>query len=1851
MITIRPWPASRTLAAVGCLVATLLTHLPLPAGEPLVVGLARVDITPTGPIRLNGFAARGGESRGVRQPIAAKAIAIGGGNDGSAPVVVITVETLGIPEALSERLAARLAPHGIPRARLALCATHTHSSPMIRDCANTLFGEPIPTDEWARVLAYSADLEAKLEQVALAALADRRPATLARATGRLDFAFNRRTPGGPVDHDLPLLVIREPDGSLRGLLATYACHCVTLADPLVSGDWAGYAMHHLERRHPGCLAMVSIGCGADANPRGGVVGGDAEVADILGREMADEIDRLLDTDPEPVDAAPRATFDRISLPLAELPDRAGWEARAGEAGAIGHHARVQLERIDRGETLATEIRYPIQTIAFGDSLAWVFLSGEVVVDYARRLERELDGKRLVIHAYANACPGYVPSERILAEGGYEGGQAQIYYDLPGPYAPGLEDRIVAAVHRRLGDRFPAPSDTSRTGGVAPLEPSQARATLRVPPGFHVELVAAEPMIESPVALAFGPDGRIWVAEMADYPSGTPDGRPGGRIRRLEDVDGDGLPDRSTIFLDGIPFPTGVTPWRDGVLVCTAPDILFARDTDGDGRADQREVIFTGFATHNFQARVNGLEFALDGGLEGSCGLFGGEITSLRHGTVTSLGARDFRIDPDAGTIEPAAGSSQQGRVRNDAGDWFGCTNSVPAIHFPLLEAWLRNNPDAAARRTAVPIVSSPGPGQLFPISTQVLFELSGPAGRSTAACGLGVYRDDLLATPEGGAFTGDLFTCEPVNNLVHHQRPVPDGVTFEGSRVAGEETREFLASTDPWFRPVQIRTGPDGALWVVDMYRYVIEHPIWIPEGTRARLDLRAGADRGRIYRIVPEGRALRPVPSLDRLPPSELVRAFDTPNGTVRDLVQQVLQWHGHADADTVAGLTHLAAESPIAAVRLQALATLANLGRVPGTLLRRAMSDGDPAVRRRGVRIVHAQGGMHDDETLTEAVIGLATDRAAAVRLEVAAAAAAIPPTKAARILIGLTEQDGGDDFFAAAIAGSLGTTIADDVIASLRERWRAEGALSPPLEALLGAAAATATPEAFAALLISARDAALAAPTAGEIERLAGLIAAGRRRADPPAPATDETPWIELIDVCRNLLADDGADRSLRAAAARLLGHGPWIGVPATESLLAALGPRSEPALRPEVWGALRTDGRAEVAGGILARWSTLAPTARQEALALLLERPSWIGPLLEAVRDGTVGPAEFDLPTRQSLLDHPDDVLRALAVAVLAPAPAGDRGALIGRHAAAIDRHGDPTRGGVVYRRHCAPCHSVAEVGYPVGPDISSHAGKPVEAFLVSLLDPHRAVDPRYEAYVVILDDGRSLTGTIGEETASGLTVLAAGGKREVIRRSAITELHGTGRSLMPEGFERELTPADVNDLWAWLGERRPAPKVLVGNAPAKTLVDGSTPTALPASRAEIRGGEIVFESQFGNVGHWHGDADSVCWAIEAAAAREVDVWGEWACAPGSAGNRLRIDGVIPPIVATVGSTGGWDRYALVRLGSAVLEPGAGTIVVRSEGALRGALVDLRAIHLVAGGESPTAVGPVEGAASGPPDPSGPPEAIAAWLLDAPPDAAAREGIIGALVTGQGADPAAVIGALVASLPEGDSQPEEYRRIPTLWSIAVAVGRQGDRDRWRRVLSMTLPADGDPLAHWQAVVIGGGLVNGAGLVGRWPGDDLSEALGDEPALAARWHRLLAQAAAMADDETVPDGTRYDALRIVALDTADSALPKLRRFLRPDVSAELQMGAVSGLADMRHDDATEALVGAVAWLSGTNLDLALDALVRTPERAQALLDALAEGTVPAALRGDRRVRGLVDHPAPEVAERARAILDDVR
>jgi hypothetical protein len=423
--------------------------------EELLAGVGRADITPSGPIWLVGYASRKKPSEGVDQPLSAKALTIQEGQ--GKPLVLITADLIGFPRSVAEDIASRIEKeYQIPRANVLLVASHTHTGPLL---AGNLSGMiDLAPKDMETVETYTRKLPEKILAAVSEAMKTRRPARLVFGRGQATFAVNRRVfrpggvnfgvnPDGPVDHEVLALRVEGPEGDVRAVVFGYACHCTTLGGDYyrIGGDWAGYAQEYLERTYPGATALFVTGCGADANPE---PRGKLAFARQHGLEMAGAVSQALRGARISVGGPLRAAFDRAELPLAPLPSQEEYRKRAGDKDVfVRRHARRFLEMLERGERLPTSYPCPVQVWQFGNDLTLVALGGEVVVDYAARLKRELKGTNLWVAGYANDVFAYVPSVRILLEGGYEADYNLIYYGLPTRFSNRVEDVLVQKVHQ------------------------------------------------------------------------------------------------------------------------------------------------------------------------------------------------------------------------------------------------------------------------------------------------------------------------------------------------------------------------------------------------------------------------------------------------------------------------------------------------------------------------------------------------------------------------------------------------------------------------------------------------------------------------------------------------------------------------------------------------------------------------------------------------------------------------------------------------------------------------------------------------------------------------------------------------------------------------------------------------------------------------------------------------------------------------------------------------------------------------------------------------------------------------------------------------------------------------------------------------------------------------------------------------------------------------------------------------------------------------------------------------------------------------------------------------------------
>ena len=910
-----------------------------------------------------------------------------------------------------------------------------------------------------------------------------------------------------------------------------------------------------------------------------------------------------------------------------------------------------------------------------------------------------------------------------------------------------------------------------SGGIEPDDSIQAMGTeaslaaFHIREGFRIELVAAEPLVMDPVALDWGPDGRLWVAEMADYPLGVDGkGKPGGRVRFLEDTDGDGRYDRSVVFLDGLNFPTGVKVWKDGVLVTAAPEILFAGDTNGDGRADVRKVLYKGFSEGNQQLRVNGLRWGLDNWIHCASGAHhggyakGNRVISLGTGKTIVLGSRDFRIRPGAGLLDPQSGPSQFGRNRDDWGNWFGVQNSHPLWHYVLRDHHLRRNPWFVSPDPKNQVVRPANPRVYTAKSPQKRFHSFEQSGRFTSACSGMIYRDELLF-PRGSE--QHAFTCEPFHNVVQHNIISRKGVTFSARRDPAESKLDFIASKDRWFRPVMVRTGPDGALWVVDMYRYMIEHPQWLPKKGQDELRpyFRHGQQHGRIYRVFPAEAGPRKWPRLQGSAPEELVSYLEHPNGWVRDTAQQLLVEARGGKA--LEGLRRLARSSKVALGRLHALCTLEGLGQLDVPTLEAALEDSQPGVRRQAVRL---------SAKIKPVLLVGREDADPSVRLELA-----VGVSQGADIARLAADKD---PWIAAAAMSSIDS---GNVLAALEASLH-----SPALFSSLGAQAVSWKKGAEAAGLLERYLS--VAKTSDKLR----LAEAWLKRADPrSAPAA----VLDVVDVAETLAFDRSIAGELRVAAIRLLNLVPGRAEVSVQKLLSA----SED-FEIQAAAVRRVIGIKPLLEG----WPRYGPGLRAEILAMVLGRKEWAAGLLDAVAAGKVRPGELDSSTRQRL-GALGPGIRSRVEKLLPTSP--DRLAVLNRYRPALDLEGDPGRGRLVFEKTCAACHKLGGLGREAGPNLAALTNKTGEFLLQSIIDPNAAVEARFGLYVAATRDGRTFSGMVVSETGTQLSLVGSDGRKMDILRGDLVEFKSMGVSFMPIGLERDLSAGDLADLIRFVQKAR------------------------------------------------------------------------------------------------------------------------------------------------------------------------------------------------------------------------------------------------------------------------------------------------------------------------------------------------------------------------------------------------------------------------------------------------------------
>jgi putative membrane-bound dehydrogenase-like protein len=985
-----------------------------------------------------------------------------------------------------------------------------------------------------------------------------------------------------------------------------------------------------------------------------------------------------------------------------------------------------------------------------------------------------------------------------------------------------------------------------------LNPDEAAKTFRAADGFQVEQFAAEPHLASPVSISFDADGRAYVAEMLDYPFIRTEKMfgpfPEGQVRLIEDSDGDGKVDKSTVFATGVWLPISVLAWDGGVLVAAAPDILFLKDTDGDGRADVRKVILTGFDTSQDLYRVNGLLWGVDGWIYargvGDTPIHWGDDPG---GPALSTKGMNFRFKPKEKKFEPVSGmSSCVGLTQDDWGHLF-FTNSAEHVYQVVLpRKYLSRNASLVAPRVVTQIPDHGGITPIFRVSLpqdwrvarteqwkreglekKYFGTIEGRPDYTTAVTGPHVYRETLFP-PE---FRGNYFCCEAVGNLVHRDVLGGNGPVFTAKRAASEQKSEFLASTDPWCCPVEIKSGPDGALYVCDMYRQMIEHPG--PDGGRdvpnvpyeilRKYGMRAGSTMGRIYRVSPRGTPPAKRPNLGKATPRQLAEHLGGDAGWWRDTAQRLILENPQAADVNAIEAAATGAQAP--AARAQALYTLDALAKLETRHVLAALADKSPGVREAAVRL--AEPRLASDAALSARLFDLSGDDSALVRFQLALTLGETNSPDRIKPLAHIAVQDAEQPYTRTAVLSSAGNGVAlygALLRAHLQRSGGAERLLAETAR-LAGAGGDASAVDALLATLGEAnRDYAdwvrlstlrgladglklagakgLKIPTG--VETLKAMLKheseAVHEAADGVArhvELLDDAGRARLIESALKAAADPAALPAARRDAARDLGAGAFDQVaPVLGNLLDVRNPEE---VQRAALASLDAHGDAGVVGVLVRRWNSLAPSLKTEALRVALARRERIAPFLDALAKGSVPPAEIDAETRSRLFNLPDAALAGKAKLVFETQAKAQNAELIERYKPALKLRGDAARGRTVFHNRCVTCHQLAGEGVAVGPDLASVRTHTAEQVLSNILYPSATILPNYAYYVVETRDGRVADGIMTASDDASVTLRRSRGEETTALRRNVKKLTRTAASLMPEGLLEGLGEQEVADL--------------------------------------------------------------------------------------------------------------------------------------------------------------------------------------------------------------------------------------------------------------------------------------------------------------------------------------------------------------------------------------------------------------------------------------------------------------------
>ena len=975
-----------------------------------------------------------------------------------------------------------------------------------------------------------------------------------------------------------------------------------------------------------------------------------------------------------------------------------------------------------------------------------------------------------------------------------------------------------------------PSDAPK-----PLSPAESLKTVRLPDGFRLELVAAEPLIRQPSGICWDAGGNLFVAELHGYnregqfdieelnKTGKLDrvvrriaanedamhraeAEQVGTVKKMIDDNGDGLMDRVEIWANGIPACLGICPARDGIIAVCAPDIIFLADRNGDGKAEIKQTLFTGFKVGVIERRINSPQWGPDNWIYIDGGQ-GGRITGPKLTAPVNLPVTGFRIKPDGSAIEPISGhTSTYGFTFNDDGDRFVISTGTPAIQVaPLPWRYLSRNADIAvraSRRNAANYNSTFPTSQPHPWRTKRAADPgfgkyyrdrygaaeSIPNGYFTSACSPLVYTDNALP-----GLRGQMLSCAPAQNFVHRSVIHRDGVVLNVRRLAEESKSEFLTSTDIWFHPIHLSIGPEGAIYIADFYREIIEDYSAIPRYLQQQYGLDDGRDHGRVWRLVHKDMPSPQSSKMAKLNNTELGSELFSPRFWRRQTARRLLAERNEIKPlNSLSGIARQTMQSNDTAGTINALYTLDAIGQLTDELLIDALDHAQPGVRRHALRLAESRFDnirAHFREALKKV-----NDPSPMVRLQLAFSLGEFNDISATRALAEMAKQYLGETWLDGAILSSLGGRSSDMLnilLASEPEKiGKARGLVHRLCSAISSRMIGSEISDVIK-LVEHMNDRDL------QFECLNGLRAplksatriniSDAQLETLTLLSTEGHPELRGVatDLIRLMKLESDEERRIRLE--KTLKEVADVQKPIDQRLVSV---RS-----------LANENDPSIATGLLAVYPGATPTVRSAILDIAFARKGFFPAIIRAMENGQLPPAVLSAVQRSALIQAGNDLTkRAKESFAKIRSPNAER---IRQYNEALTVERDTAAGQKIFNQHCATCHMAHDIGFAVGPDLTAEFRRAEETIVHDILAPSSRIVGGYETYTAEIRDGRVLSGVLAAESASSLTLSLAGGVKLDVLRKDIKSLNALDVSLMPESLGTVLKPSDVANVIAWL----------------------------------------------------------------------------------------------------------------------------------------------------------------------------------------------------------------------------------------------------------------------------------------------------------------------------------------------------------------------------------------------------------------------------------------------------------------